>query len=63
MFFDIDFQAGLIPGKVAAHQRCQIEKLDENMHKQVVHIQSLILENSRLNIKLLPENTEKSKQW
>ncbi len=36
----------------------QIEKLNENMHKQAVHIQSLIQENSRLNIKLLPESTE-----
>jgi DNA repair exonuclease SbcCD ATPase subunit len=41
----------------------QIEKLNENMHKQAVHIQSLIQENSRLNIKLLPDNTEKSKPW
>ena len=41
----------------------QIEKLNENMHKQAVHIQSLIQENSRLNIKLLPENTEKDKPW
>ena len=28
------------------------------MHKQAVHIQSLIPENSRLNIKLLLESTE-----
>jgi hypothetical protein len=41
----------------------QIEKLNENMHKQAVHIQSLIQENSRLNIKLLPENMGKGKQW
>jgi hypothetical protein len=41
----------------------QIEKLNENMYKQAVHIQSLIQENSRLNIKLLPENAEKSKPW
>jgi hypothetical protein len=41
----------------------QIEKLNENMHKQAVHIQSLIQENSRLNIKLLPDNAEKSKPW
>jgi hypothetical protein len=31
----------------------QTEKLNENMHKQAVHIQTLIPENSRLNIKLL----------
>ena len=37
----------------------QIEKLNENMNKQAFHIQSLIEENSRLNVKLLPENTEK----
>lgn len=41
----------------------QIEKLNENMHKQAVHIQSLIQENSRLNIKLLPESTENKKSW
>jgi hypothetical protein len=39
----------------------QIEKLNENMHKQVVHIQSWIQENSMLNVKLLPENTKKNK--
>jgi septal ring factor EnvC (AmiA/AmiB activator) len=41
----------------------QIKDQNENMHKQAVHIQSLIQENSRLNIKLLPENAEKSKPW
>jgi predicted RNase H-like nuclease (RuvC/YqgF family) len=41
----------------------QIEKLNENMHKQAVHIQSLIQENSRLNTKLLPENTENKKSF
>jgi predicted RNase H-like nuclease (RuvC/YqgF family) len=41
----------------------QIEKFNENMHKQAVHIQSLIQENSRLNTKLLPENVEKNKPW
>ena len=38
----------------------QIEKLNEAIEKQAVHIQSLIQENSRLNVKLLPENTKKS---
>ena len=34
------------------------------MHKQAVHIQSLIQENSRLNTKLLPEEIEtKSPEW
>jgi hypothetical protein len=37
----------------------QIEKLNENMHKQAVHIQTLIQENNRLSVKLLLENTEK----
>jgi|SRR5271157_2940254 len=41
----------------------QIEKLNENMHKQAVHIQSLIQENSRLNTKLLPEETRKKNPW
>ena len=40
-----------------------IEKLNENMHKQAVHIQTLIQENSKLNTKLLPENTENKKPW
>ena len=38
----------------------QIEKLNEAIEKQAVHIQSLIQETSRLNIKLLPENTKKA---
>ncbi len=37
----------------------QIEKLNEAIEKQAVHIQSLIQETSRLNVKLLPENTKK----
>ena len=41
----------------------QIEKLNENMHKQAVHIQTLIQENSRLNVKLLPENLEIKRPW
>ena len=41
----------------------QIEKLNENMHKQAVHIQTLIQENSRLNVKLLTENMEIKKSW
>ena len=39
----------------------QMEKLKENIHKQEVHIQSLIQEDRRLNIKLLSENTENKK--
>lgn len=41
----------------------QIKDQNENMHKQAVHIQSLIQENSRLNIKLLPDATESKKAW
>jgi uncharacterized protein (DUF3084 family) len=41
----------------------QIKDQNENMHKQAVHIQTLIQENSRLNVKLLPENTENKKPW
>ena len=41
----------------------QIKDQNENMHKQAVHIQSLIQENSKLNTKLLPENTEDKKPW
>jgi hypothetical protein len=41
----------------------QIEKLNESVHKQAVHIQTLIQENSRLNVKLLPENTVSKKPW
>lgn len=41
----------------------QIEKLNENMHKQAVHIQTLIQENSNLNMKLLPEITERKHWW
>jgi peptidoglycan hydrolase CwlO-like protein len=41
----------------------QIEKLNESVHKQAVHIQTLIQENSRLNFKLLPEVTESKKPW
>ena len=37
----------------------QIEKLNGAVEKQAVHIQSLIQENSRLNIKILPETTKK----
>lgn len=41
----------------------QIEKLNENIHKQAVHIQTLIQENSKLNNKLLPENTKTKKSF
>jgi len=41
----------------------QIKDQNENMHKQAVHIQSLIQDNSRLNTRLLPEETEKKNPW
>ena len=41
----------------------QIKDQNENMHKQAVHIQSLIQENSRLNTKLLPEEIGKKNSW
>jgi hypothetical protein len=41
----------------------QITQLNEVTQKQAVHIQSLIQENSKLNMKLLPEVTENKKLW
>lgn len=41
----------------------QITQLNEVTQKQAVHIQSLIQENSKLNMKLLPEKTENNKRW
>jgi uncharacterized phage-associated protein len=41
----------------------QISQLNEVTQKQAVHIQSLIQENSKLNMKLLPEITENNKPW
>jgi Arc/MetJ-type ribon-helix-helix transcriptional regulator len=41
----------------------QIEKLNEAIEKQAVHIQSLIQENSKLNMKLLPEKIEVKRPW
>lgn len=41
----------------------QISQLNEVTQKQAVHIQSLIQENSKLNMKFLPENTEKKKPF
>jgi len=40
-----------------------ISQLNEVTQKQAVHIQSLIQENSKLNMKLLPEVTENKKSW
>jgi len=41
----------------------QITQLNEVTQKQAVHIQSLIQENSKLNTKLLPENTKINRPW
>jgi len=41
----------------------QITQLNEVTPKQAVYIQSLIQENSKLNMKLLPEITESKKSW
>jgi hypothetical protein len=41
----------------------QIGVKDSLIEKQTFNIQSLIQENSRLNIKLLPESTEHKKPW
>lgn len=41
----------------------QISQLNEVTQKQAVHIQSLIQENNKLNMKFLPENTEKKKPF
>jgi uncharacterized coiled-coil protein SlyX len=43
--------------------KSQVTTKDSQLEKQAFHIQSLIQENSKLNIKLLPENAEKSKPW
>lgn len=41
----------------------QLSKKDDQIEKQSYHIQTLIQENGKLNIKLLPENTEHKKKW
>jgi len=41
----------------------QLSKKDEQIEKQSYHIQSLIQENGRLNIKLLPEDSKKNNPW
>ena len=41
----------------------QISQPNEVTQKQAVHIQSLIQENSKLNMKLLPEKSENKKTW
>jgi hypothetical protein len=43
--------------------KSQVTTKDSQLENQAFHIQSLIQENSKLNIKLLPENAEKNKPW
>jgi len=41
----------------------QLTQLNEITQKQAVHIQSLFQENSKLNMKLLPETTGNKPWW
>jgi hypothetical protein len=41
----------------------QITIKDQQLDKQAFSLQSVIQENSRLNVKLLPENKEAKKPW
>jgi len=41
----------------------QLATKDNQLEKQAFHIQTLIQENSKLNLKLLPEKTEHKKLW
>jgi len=41
----------------------QLATKDNQLEKQAFHIQTLIQENSKLNLKLLPEKTETKKSW
>jgi sulfur carrier protein ThiS len=55
-------QVGFLKGQIAIKDN-QIAIKDQQIDKQAFSLQSVIQENSRLNIKLLPETTEKSKPW
>lgn len=55
-------QVGFLKGQIAIKDN-QIAIKDQQIDKQAFSLQSVIQENSRLNIKLLPENAEKSKPW
>jgi hypothetical protein len=54
----LEAQINLLKAQVEMQQQ-QLNVKDAQLEKQAVHIQSLIQENSKLNIKLLPENTKK----
>lgn len=55
-------QVEFLKGQIAMKDN-QIAIKDQQIDKQAFSLQSVIQENSRLNIKLLPENAEKSKPW
>jgi hypothetical protein len=55
-------QVEFLKGQIAIKDN-QIAIKDQQIDKQAFSLQSVIQENSRLNIKLLPENVEKSKPW
>lgn len=52
-------EAGKRENNYMLQMQQQITAKDSQLEKQAVHIQSLIQENSKLNVKLLPENTKK----
>ena len=55
-------QVEFLKGQIAIKDN-QIAIKDQQIDKQAFSLQSVIQENSRLNIKLLPETAEKSKPW
>jgi hypothetical protein len=55
-------QVEFLKGQIAMKDN-QIAIKDQQIDMQAFSLQSVIQENSRLNIKLLPENAEKSKPW
>ena len=65
---DLKAQVDLLTGQLTikdnqiAVKDNQIANKDSQIEKQAFSLQSVIQENSRLNVKLLPENTEK-KKW
>lgn len=55
-------QVEFLKGQIAMRDN-QIAIKDQQIDKQAFSLQSVIQENSRLNIKFLPDNTEKNKPW
>jgi hypothetical protein len=62
--FDALAQVEFLKGQIAIKDN-QISIKDQQLDKQAFSLQSVIQENSRLNIKLLPESpeTKKAKKW